>query len=91
MSHRTDFPSHLEEMRIDPKLVPSEKACQLPDPGHGDKCSGLWSRDEVTHGDFAVSGSKADPVETEWGTCRLDCSPEKQQEGKIQGLVRAEK
>lgn len=87
----TALPSHLEEMRIDPKLVPSEKACRLPYPVHGDKCSGLWSREEVTHGDFAVSGSEADPVETEWGTCGLDCSPEKQQEGKIQGLVRAEK
>lgn len=53
LGRQAAFLSYLEEMRIDLKLVPSEKVCWLPEPVHVVKDAfGLWYTEEVTHDDL---------------------------------------
>lgn len=63
MRHQAAFLSHLEEMRIDLKLVPSGKVCRSPGPVRVVKDAlGLWSRDEVTHNGLLFQGVR----QTQW-------------------------
>ena len=53
LGHPTASLSHLEEMRIDWKLVPSEKVCRQPELVRVVKVAfGVWSREEVVHDDW---------------------------------------
>lgn len=86
--------SHLEEIGIDLKLVPSEKVCREPEPAHVVKDAfGLWSGEEVIHDDLLFQGVR----ETQWRcrlgsqrTAGLDCFPEREEGRKIKEPVGAD-
>ncbi|XP_033079401.1 uncharacterized protein LOC117090953 isoform X2 [Trachypithecus francoisi] len=86
--------SHLEEIGIDLKLVPSEKVCREPEPARVVKDAfGLWSGEEVIHDDLLFQGVR----ETQWrcrlgsqGPAGLDCFPEREEGRKIKEPVGAD-
>ena len=91
LGHPTASLSHLEEMRIDWKLVPSEKVCQQPELVRVVKdASDVWSREEVVHDDLLFQEVR----QTLWRDrmrsqmpAGSDCSPEEQEERTIKGWI----
>ena len=91
LGHPTASLSHLEEMRIDWKLVPSEKVCQQPELVRVVKdASDVWSREEVVHDDLLFQEVR----QTLWRDrmrsqmpAGFDCSPEEQEERTIKGWI----
>ena len=91
LGHPTASLSHLEEMRIDWKFVPSEKVCRQPEPVRVVKDAlDVWSREEVVPDDLLFQEVR----QTQWRDrmrsqmpAGFDCSPEEQEERIIKGWI----